>query len=140
MTARRNKRRMMAEINVVPYIDVMLVLLIIFMVTAPMLTQGVEVALPTADSEPVPQRDSEPLVVTVDRGGRFYANVGGSPDEALDSEQLLSRVVNAVSADPELPVYVRGDREVPYGAVVEMMVQLQKAGVDGVGLLTDVPE
>jgi biopolymer transport protein TolR len=126
----------MGEINVVPYIDVMLVLLVIFMVTAPMLTQGVKVDLPQIDSQPVAQQDAEPLVVTVDAAGRFYIEVG----EVLDESALQQQVAALHRAEPQRPVYVRGDRNVNYGRVAEALVLLNRAGIKGVGLLTKSPE
>ena len=132
----RRRRKVMGEINVVPYIDVMLVLLVIFMVTAPMLTQGVKVDLPQADSNPVEQTSEEPLVVTVNREGRFFLNIGGEADEPLDAQTLSLRVAAMVRLHPNQPVYVRGDAQVPYGRVVEVMALVQQAGVSSVGLLT----
>lgn len=125
----------MGDINVVPYIDVMLVLLVIFMVTAPMLTQGVKVNLPRADANPVAQSDKEPLVVSVDREGRYF--LASDRDNALDKSQLMIRLSAKMRLNPGQPVYVRGDREVPYGKVVEVMVVIQRAGAPSVGLLTD---
>jgi len=130
----------MGEINVVPYIDVMLVLLVIFMVTAPMLTQGVKVDLPQADSNPVEQSSEEPLVVTVNREGRFFLNIGGEADEPLDAQTLSLRVAAMVRLHPKQAVYVRGDDQVPYGRVVEAMALIQQAGVPSVGLLTKPAE
>lgn len=132
----RHRRKVMGEINVVPYIDVMLVLLVIFMVTAPMLTQGVKVDLPQADSSPVDQTSEEPLVVTVNREGAFFLNIGGENDEPLDAQMLSLRVAAMVRLHPNQPVYVRGDAQVPYGRVVEAMALVQQAGVPSVGLLT----
>lgn len=134
--AARHRRKVMGEINVVPYIDVMLVLLVIFMVTAPMLTQGVKVDLPQAESNPVKQTSDEPLVVTVNREGKFFLNIGGETDEPLDAETLSLRVAAMVRLHPQQPVYVRGDAQVPYGRVVEAMALVQQAGVPSVGLLT----
>lgn len=131
------KRRMMGEINVVPYIDVMLVLLIIFMVTAPMLSQGVKVELPRAESQPTPQQQAEPLVVSVDAAGDYYLNLGADPAEAMDAQTLAVRVAALKRLQTDLPVYVRGDRNVPYGKVVQVMALLQQSGVEGVGLLTE---
>lgn len=131
---------MMGEINVVPYIDVMLVLLVIFMITAPMLSQGVKVDLPQADSQPIPQDDREPLVVSVDSFGAFYLSLGRDPQAALDSEALLSQLDAVLAKQPGTPVYVKGDRNVAYGKVVEVMALIQSAGVPSVGLMTESPE
>ncbi|MDX1593848.1 MAG: protein TolR [Gammaproteobacteria bacterium] len=131
----------MSEINVVPYIDVMLVLLVIFMITAPLLTQGVKVDLPRASAEPLPPEALEPLVLTVDAAGRYYLNVGGEGETVpVDRETLLARVAAVLRHKPETPVMVRGDRAVDYGEVIEAMVVLQAAGAPNVGLVTEPPE
>jgi biopolymer transport protein TolR len=129
----------MSQINVVPYIDVMLVLLIIFMVTAPLLQQGVEVDLPNAPSEPLSEdpRQKDPLIVNVDRQGRFFVNQDKRP---VDDESLADAVSALLKVDPKRPVYVRGDQNVDYGRVVTAMVILQNAGADGIGLITEPPE
>ncbi|MDX1654686.1 MAG: protein TolR [Candidatus Competibacteraceae bacterium] len=136
MSRRRLRKRMMAEINIVPYIDVMLVLLVIFMVTAPLLNQGVEVDLPQAQAETLPPSEQQPLVLTVDREGSYYLNLAEEPDSPLSSEDLFARVVAVLRRNPDLPVLVRGDRGVDYGLVVEAMALLQQAGADQVGLST----
>ena len=139
--ARRGKRRLVSEINVVPYIDVMLVLLIIFMVTAPLLTQGVEVALPTAEAEPLPpDPDVEPLVITVDAQGRLYLSVNDDPEAPVDVDTVRVRVVALRRHRPTTPVVIRGDRGAEYRHVIDVLVQLQAAGVQGVGLMTQPPE
>jgi len=130
----------MAEINVVPYIDVMLVMLVIFMVTAPLLTQGVQVDLPVADAEPIDDSDNEPLVVNVDADGNYYLNVGETPGQPLAGEVLEKNVAAVLRRQPGKTVLVRGDHAVDYGAVVTAMVLLQQAGVPNVGLVTDPPE
>ena len=131
---------MMGEINVVPYIDVMLVLLVIFMITAPMLSQGVKVDLPQADSQPIPQDEREPLVVSVDASGAYYLSQGPDPQAPLDAEDLLTQLDAVLRREPGTPVYVRGDRNVAYGKVVELMALMQSAGVPSVGLMTESPE
>ena len=133
------KRRAVAEINVVPYIDVMLVLLIIFMVTAPMLMQGVKVDLPDAAAEPVNNRDSEPLIVSIDSAGRLYLNVGGDEKQALELATVKQRVSAVLRRDPKKPVMVWGDQTVAYGAVVALMTALQESGAPSVGLVTEEP-
>jgi len=137
---RRTLKRPMAEINVVPYIDVMLVLLVIFMITAPLLSQGVKVDLPQVASEPVDSQQLEPLVVTVDRAGSYFLNVGDDQEQGIDHEVLVQRVVAVLRHKPGTPVLVRGDNDVNYGAVVTAMALLQKAGAERVGLLTEAPE
>ena len=140
MANSRNKRRPMAEINVVPYIDVMLVLLIIFMVTAPMLMQGVEVDLPEANTEPVENQDSEPLIVSVDKSGQFFLNIGSQEDQALTLATVKQRVSAVIRRSPDKPVLVWGDKAVAYGQVVTLMVALQEAGAPSVGLVTENPQ
>ncbi len=133
------KRRAVAEINVVPYIDVMLVLLIIFMVTAPMLMQGVKVDLPDAAAEPVENQDSEPLIVSVDSAGRLYLNLGRNDKQALELATVEQRVAAVLRRDPDKPVLVWGDAAVPYGRVVQVMTALQTSGAPSVGLVTEDP-
>jgi biopolymer transport protein TolR len=128
----------MSQINVVPYIDVMLVLLVIFMVTAPLLQTGVEVDLPEVEAKPLDEQqseDQEPLVVTVDRQGQFF--LGSS--NALTPEELIARVVEKLKSRKDAQAYVRGDQGVEYGRVVEAMVILQQAGAGKIGLITDPP-
>jgi biopolymer transport protein TolR len=128
---RDRKRPLMGEINVVPYIDVMLVLLVIFMITAPLLTQGVKVELPQASAKPVDMQEREPLVVTVDRRGRYFLE-----DKEIGREALVRRVSAVLRLQPKTPVLIRGDRQVAYQDVVEAMVLLQAAGAPSVGLVT----
>jgi biopolymer transport protein TolR len=129
----------MSEINVVPYIDVMLVLLVIFMITAPLLTQGVKVDLPRADAKVVNTTKVDPLVVSVTAGGDYYLNYGEDQDSPVTTETLVNRVSALLRHRPEMQVLVKGDRSVPYGDVVLAMALLQKAGADSVGLITDPP-
>ncbi|QDP00985.1 protein TolR [Thalassotalea sp. PS06] len=136
----RAKRKRVAEINVVPYIDVMLVLLIIFMVTAPLITQGVKVDLPQADAEPMDQDSKTPLVASVDINGNFYLNVGDSKTEPLEPDELATLVVAHLQVEPDTPVVVNGDGNVSYNSIIQLMVLLQKAGVPSVGLMTDSVE
>ncbi|HHH48412.1 MAG TPA: protein TolR [Gammaproteobacteria bacterium] len=136
----RKKRRPMSEINVVPYIDVMLVLLVIFMITAPLLTQGVNVELPQAESKVMTEETDEPLVVTVTASGDYYLNVGDDVDKPIDHQMLVTRVAAVLRHKPKTPVMVRGDTHVEYGKVVVAMSLLQKAGAPSVGLITDAPE
>jgi len=131
----------MGEINVVPYIDVMLVLLIIFMVTAPLLTQGVEVELPKAAAEPIDSgKNDEPLVLSVDAAGRYYLSVGDREDAPIEAERVVSLASAVLRRKPETPVLVKADQKVAYGRVVEAMVLLQQAGATKVGFLTDPPD
>jgi len=134
------KRRPIAEINVVPYIDVMLVLLIIFMITAPFVQQGVEVDLPQAAAKSMSPDEAEPVIVSVDKKGDFYLDIGDEPDKPIDALLMVNRVAAVRQLKPDIPVLVRGDRNIAYGKVIEAMVLLQKAGVEKVGLMTDQPD
>jgi biopolymer transport protein TolR len=137
--ARGKKRRLMGEINVVPYIDVMLVLLIIFMVTAPLLNKGVEVELPGAEAEALEAGgpDAEPIVLTISRQGELYLNVAPSATVALAPLDVVNFAGRVLAATPERSVLVKADTRVPYGEVVGGMVLLQKAGAQKVGFVTD---
>jgi biopolymer transport protein TolR len=128
---------MMAEINVVPYIDVMLVLLIIFMVTTPLLTQGVSVQLPKAQAEVLPDSQVEPLLISVDREGHLYVNVGDQPQQPITEMKLKTQVSGVITQNPKAPILIKADEKVPYGRVVEVMVMLQKVGASKVGFVTD---
>jgi biopolymer transport protein TolR len=135
----RKKHRPMADINVVPYIDVMLVLLIIFMVTAPMLMQGVKVDLPEASADPVENQDSEPLIVSVNAAGQLFLNLG-QEKQVLSLPTIKDRVAAVIRRSPKKPVLVWGDKAVSYGEVVAVMVALQEAGAPSVGLVTENPQ
>ena len=132
-------RRAVAEINVVPYIDVMLVLLVIFMATAPLLMQGVEVDVPKANSTPVSDSDAEPLIVSIDAEAKLYLNLGASDDQALSIETVPQRVATVLKRNPDKAVMVWGAARVPYGEVVSLMSELQAAGAPSVGLVTEAP-
>jgi len=139
--ASRNKKGLMAEMNVVPYIDVMLVLLVIFMITSPLMSRGVEVNLPQANANPLnKQEQKEPIVITVDAQGRWYLNTHVNQKAPLDSLALSTGVGDAMRKHPGAPILVSGDASVAYGRVVEAMVVLNQAGVPNVGLLTDLPD
>ena len=134
------RRRPMSEINVVPYIDVTLVLLVIFMVTAPLVSQGVEVDLPDVDSAPL-QEEEDPLVITVDAEGAIYVNTGmpraGETGTRATIFSLADQAERIFRVRPEVLVYIRADKVVPYGDVVRVMAVLQRAGAASVGLITD---
>ncbi len=140
MARRRNRKRVIADINVVPYIDVMLVMLVIFMITAPLLNQGVDVELPTADAEPLDSDKPDPVILSVDASGRYFLNVGGEPEQPIDAETLVTRVAAVLRNRPAAVVMVRGDARVDYGVVVAAMSLLQQAGAARVGLVTEPPE
>jgi biopolymer transport protein TolR len=135
-----SRRKPMSEINVVPYIDVMLVLLIIFMVTAPMLTQGVKVDLPQTSSDPIQaNKDVEAIIVSVDSNGAYYVEVGDRGSDPMALEELQLEVAKILSQRSNSEVLVRGDEQVRYGTVVRLMSALQMAGAANIGLITEAP-
>ncbi len=138
------RRKPISEMNVVPYIDVMLVLLVIFMATAPLLTQGVLVDLPKAPSEPITDTEDAPLVVSVREDGAIFLNLGiqNADDEGtrVTLYSLEDQAAKILRARPEVPVYIKADHKLDYGAVVRVMTVLQKAGAESVGLITDPPD
>ncbi|MEM7764210.1 MAG: protein TolR [Pseudomonadota bacterium] len=134
------KRRLMGDINVVPYIDVMLVLLIIFMVTAPLLTQGIEVDLPNADAAPLdvdPEDEELPLVLSVSADGNLFLNQGADKTSPAPDAEIVRQVSIVLQRKPKTPVLVKADQAVPYGRVVYAMVLLQKGGAEQIGFITD---
>ncbi|MGH8272666.1 MAG: protein TolR [Gammaproteobacteria bacterium] len=138
---RARRRRMMSQINVVPYIDVTLVLLIIFMITAPLLTRGVTVKLPQANAKPIKKPGHhQPLVLTVDAAGKLYMNVGESPQKPVQPNMVVALARIVLQRAPKTQVLVRGDAEATYDEVVRGMVLLQSAGAKNVGLITQTPE
>lgn len=140
---RRERKRPKAEINVVPYIDVMLVLLVIFMVTAPLLSQGVKVNLPKASAQAIPQ-NKEPIIVSVDAQGNYYLNIAANPNQSIDANSLINEVSSKLQQSQqqgsEQQVLVKADQNVDYGKVMQAMVLLQQAGAPGVGLVTQQPD
>jgi len=138
-SGRPNKRRLNAEINVVPYIDVMLVLLIIFMVTAPLLTQGIEVKLPEASSENV-KMDDVPVTLFVSRKGDYFLDIGTERTAPLQDEEVVQRVGAVLRNKPETTILVRGDTAVDYGRVANGMSLLQRAGASKLGFVTNAPD
>ena len=137
MYNKKSKRRSIAEINIVPYVDVMLVLLIIFMVTAPIMTHGVKVELPQANAKPFDSNDDTPVVVTVNRLGELYLNIAEDPSMPIKPAILQAEVVATLNSNPKRAVLIRGDKNVSYNTVLEAMVVLQHAGVPSIGLETD---
>ncbi len=138
MTSPMQKRKLIAEINVVPYIDVMLVLLIIFMVTAPLLTQGMKVELPQAGAEPIENIPNHPpLVLSVDADGNLYINVGDDEDQPATAKEIVARTAAVLRNRPDTPLLIKADKAVPYGNVVGAMVLLQQGGAENVGFITD---
>ncbi|MGM0526425.1 MAG: protein TolR [Pseudomonadota bacterium] len=140
MVMPRKRRKPVAEINVVPYIDVMLVLLIIFMVTAPLITQGVKVDLPKASAEALSEDSKPPLVASVDAEGNYYLNQNTNPDQPISAQEVATLVAAQLQVEPNTPVMVNGDGAVSYNQIVQLMALLQKAGVPSVGLMTDSSE
>lgn len=132
------RRKPISDINVVPYIDVMLVLLVIFMVTAPMFNQGVQVDLPKAPSEPIKEfmEQDEPFIVSVDQLGKIYVNKGSNPERPMSLDEFTQLAPGMLAQLPTQQAYVKGDQNVMYGRVVEVMVALQNAGVPSVGLIS----
>ena len=141
MTTRLRKRRKLKnEINVVPYIDVMLVLLIIFMVTAPLLNLGVDIELPQSDAKPLEQQKDEPVMVDVTADGRLFLTLREAASEQIDAVALEAKVAAFVRQNPTTPVFIRADTSVDYGTVYEAMTLLQKAGVPRVGMVSQPPQ
>ncbi|MGH1439491.1 MAG: protein TolR [Cellvibrionaceae bacterium] len=134
---KKAKKKPMAEINVVPYIDVMLVLLIIFMVTAPLLTQGVKVELPQTVSAPIDDQDQEPLIVSIKADGNYYVKLGKDEEAPKPLDVITDQVSKVLRVQPKTPVLVWGDTNVAYGKVVDLMALLQQAGAESVGLVTE---
>ncbi|MCK7592643.1 protein TolR [Pseudomarimonas salicorniae] len=132
---RRKRRKLKADINVVPYIDVMLVLLIIFMVTAPLLNLGVDIELPQSNARPIEQQ-KDPVIVEVTQDGRFYLTLEGAKSEEIDEQTLLIKIGAFVRQNPQVPVLVGADRRIDYGTVMAVLGQLQQAGVPKVGLMS----
>lgn len=133
-----SRRKPMSEINVVPYIDVMLVLLVIFMVTAPLMTQGIKVDLPKAYSESM-DADENALIVTIRQDGSYYLNTG-EEEKTVTLKQISERSSKIIAANPDIRVLVEGDRDLKYGKVIELMTVLQSAGAVNVGLITVPPD
>jgi len=136
----RSKRKPMSDINVVPYIDVMLVLLIIFMITAPMMTQGIKIDLPKLDAGVVEtEKNAEPIIVSINSSGAYYLEMSASAKKPLELDDLLVKVEAILGQRPTTSVLVRGDKNVDYGSVIALMAALQSAGANGVGLITEDP-
>jgi biopolymer transport protein TolR len=133
------KRRAVSEINVVPYIDVMLVLLIIFMITAPIVQQGVQVELPQLAANSLPPEQQEPVILTVSKTGDYYLNIGDDLKKPVSDDVVTKRIALVLKQKPQTPVLVRGDKDADYGSVTTAMVLLQTAGVEKVGLMTEQP-
>lgn len=133
---RGGRRKPMAEINVVPYIDVSLVLLIIFMVTAPMLQTGVDVDLPQATAKPIPDKNEPPLIISINQAGELFLDISNRSDQPISIDELAEKIMAVLSEKPDTSVMIRGDKAVDYGKVVTVMATLKHAGVPNVGLVT----
>ena len=138
MSRKKHKRRMMGEINVVPYIDVMLVLLVIFMITAPLLSEGVKVDLPQANAKPIDlKQDETPVILSVNAAGEYFLNIGTPQDQPISAELVVARIAAVLKLNPNVHVFVRGDRKASYEQVITGIALLQGAGVPSVGLETE---
>ena len=139
MRPRRRRRTLLSEINVVPYIDVMLVLLVVFMIAAPLMVQGILVNLPETLSEPLPREKNDPLIISIRSDGVFFLETQSSKDIPLNLEDLSVQVEKILTINPSLQVVVRGDSNVKYQKVMELMSVLQTSGAEEVGLITQAP-
>ena len=138
MARGRTGRKSMSEINMVPFIDIMMVLLVAFMVSAPMLTQGVKVDLPKVSSKPMPiPDDQESLIISIKAKGEYFLDLGEHQEKATSLETIQDKVSKVVAVKPGTQVLIKGDRQVAYGSVIKLMAHLQSAGVENVGLITD---
>lgn len=138
---KRTKIDVETHINIVPYVDVMLVLLVIFMMTTPIIEQGIEVDLPNADAKSVDFTEQEPTIITINREGEYFINsMDGAGTDRLSAGKIAARVQARLQTFPSMKVFVRGDREVAYGAVIALMSFLQKNGVEKVGIITESPK
>ncbi|KEQ16694.1 protein TolR [Endozoicomonas numazuensis] len=138
MARSRTRRKPMSEINMVPFIDIMMVMLVAFMVSAPMLTQGVKVELPKTTSKPMPlPDDAKTLIISIQSDGKYFIDLGGDQESAKGMDDISEKVGKVLSASPQTQVLIKGDRAVNYGSVIELMARLQEAGVNDVGLITD---
>jgi biopolymer transport protein TolR len=136
----RKRRKPMAEINVVPYIDVMLVLLVIFMVTAPLQQQGVEIDLPVTQGNLIEQKEKSNVIISIKKQGQYYLSENGAKAIAVSRDELILKVVELYQKKPQLQVYIRGDKNVSYGHVVSIMASLKQSGVARIGLMTTPEE
>ena len=136
----KKKRKLMAEINVVPYVDVTLVLLVVFMVATPLLIQGVDVSLPKTISSPLETKQEAPLIVTIESNGILYINLGPNKKQVISKSDLSDRVTKILRQKPSTSVFVWGDENAFYGEIVKLMTLLQEAGASSVGLVTENPQ
>lgn len=138
---KRTRMDVEMHINIVPYIDVMLVLLVIFMITTPIIEQGIELDLPNADAKSVDFTEQEPTIISINRDGEYFINsMASAGTDRLSVGEIAARVQARLQFFPSMKVFVRGDREVAYGAVIALMSFLQKNGVEKVGIITESPK
>ncbi len=140
---RAKNRRLMGQMNVVPYIDVMLVLLIIFMITAPMLEQGITVDLPQVEAaqlDPEEMRENEPLIISIDRDGEYFLNLGEDPEAAIDVARVRDVTAAVLDRNPATRVFVKADENVVYGRVALALALAQEAGATNIGMVTRSPD
>ena len=130
------RRNLISDINVVPYIDVMLVLLVIFMISAPLMVQGIQVNLPEASSEALPVKNNEPLIISIDQEGKIFLETESTKNQSLTLLELNSFVSKIFQASPNMQVVIRGDASVAYQRVMMVMAELQSAGASDIGLIS----
>ena len=136
--SKHKKRKLVAEINVIPYVDVTFVLLVVFMVTAPLLMQGVQVNLPAVDSAPIKSNDNDPFIVSIKNDGSYWIDQRGE-NQNKNLNEIKQITEKILSQNPEKQILIWGDEKVDYGSVVLLMSELQKVGATSVGLITDPP-
>lgn len=133
------RRNLISDINVVPYIDVMLVLLVIFMVAAPLMVQGVVINLPETNSKAIPVKNSEPLIISVDANGNYFLEIESVQGMSLELNTLINKINKIIEADPSIQIVLRGDSNVKYEYIVSLMSDLQNLGISNIGLITKSP-
>ena len=133
----RRQRRLFNEVNVIPYIDVSLVLLLVFMISAPLIQQGVDVDLPKANAKTIQAISEEPAIISIDAEANIYLNLSDFPDKPISAQDMVAQVIALKRLNPELSIFVRGDRKTYYANIVKVMAMLQSQGLQQVGLMTD---
>jgi|TARA_B100000809_G_scaffold197414_1_gene197040 biopolymer transport protein TolR len=136
----KRRRNLISDINVVPYIDVMLVLLVIFMIAAPLMVQGISINLPEVSSDALPVEKSEPLIISIRSDGSFFLEIDATRNKSLNLEEISQEIAKILKADKDMQVVIRGDGEVKYESVMLLMSQLQQLGSKNIGLITKPPK